>query len=523
MPSEGSPAVSRPSILRAVRRHLTVVIVFLIMGVVIGWLVAAAQPATYTSTARVLVNPTIGNPFAPAPTSVRQDELTSLETEAQVARSAEVLAAVTDEFPSMTLGEIQRGVEITVPANTQVLEMSYTAGDPTVAQDVTDAVAQAYLANRDRRATDINVERIARVEKQTLGVVEDLRAATVAAQKGNDAQRLFQSELATALRNELVSLRAQRSYLENSEGSAGTVISPASQATSAAGLAPVLMLVGASVAGLALGCLIAVALERLTGRVRSAPEVEAIGLPVLAAAPARGWRPGLSRTSAADNEEATIRRLRAKILALEDTPEIIAVAPAGIGKPDAAVSEAVAESFAKAGHRVVLVRTEGSSTPGSGLGVEERGLAEALLHERLSVLKMLQPSVEPLLCLLPWGFTHQSRELLTADRLRVVLAPLLDAGHLVVLQSPGIDSVEGEAVVGAADLGLVVVTARRTRVREVEQIAARVGTHSVALAAVVVRSLSWTARGRQATSEMQAGEARDEADTRDSATRAPRR
>ena len=47
----------------------------------------------------MLVNPSVGNPFAPTPASVRQDELTSLETEAQVARSAEVLGAVAAPEP----------------------------------------------------------------------------------------------------------------------------------------------------------------------------------------------------------------------------------------------------------------------------------------------------------------------------------------------------------------------------------------------------------------------------------------
>ena len=521
MQSEAPATVSRPTLLRAVRRHLVVVVVCLVSGLTAGWLLASDQQATYTSTARVLVNPTIGNPFAPAPTSVRQDELTSLETEAQVARSEEVVTVVTDQFPSLTQGEIERGLEITVPANTQILAMTYVADDPSVARQVTDALASAYLANRDRRAVELNKVRIDRVETQTLGVVEDLRAATVAAQKGSDAQRLFQSEMASALRNELVSLRAQRSYLENSEGPAGAVISPASKATTTSNLAPLAILVALALTGLALGLLIAVLVERLTGRVRTAHEVEAVGLPVLAAAPPRGWRPGVPRTSAAENVEATMRRLRAKILDLEDTPEIIAVAPAGTGKPDAAVSEAVAESFAKAGHRVVLVRTEGPPVTSSGLEVEERGLAEALLHERLSVLKMLQPSVEPLLCLLPWGFSHQSRELLTADRLRTVLNPLLEAGHLVVLQSPGMDSVEGEAVIGAADLGLVVVTAGRTRLRELEQISTRVSTHGAKLAALVVHARASTRRGRPAAFDLHPGHARDDADKR-AVTRAPR-
>ena len=521
MQPERPTTVSRPSMLRAVRRHLAIVIVCLVTGVAVGWLVAGAQPATYTSVAQVLVNPTVGNPFAPAPTSVRQDELTSLETEAQVARSAEVMTAVAAKFPPLTQADVARGVEIIVPPNTQILEISYTAGDPVVAQQVTDAIANGYLTNRERRATEVNDERIERVETQTLGVVEDLRNATAAAQQGTTAQRQFQAELAAARRNELVSLRAQRTYLENSEAPAGSVISPASPATDTDKLTALLMLAGGTLTGLALGCLVATLLERFAGRVRSATEVEAIGLPVIACVPHRGWRPWESRTRAVESREATIRRMRAAILGLEEPPEIIAVAPAGTGRPDVAVSESVAESFAKAGHRVVLVRTDGPAAT-SGLEVEEPGLAEALLHERLNVLEMLQPSVEPLLSLLPWGISTQSRELLAADRLRAVLAPLVEDGHLVILQSPGIDSAEGEAVVGAADLGLVVVTVARTRTRAVEQVTARVRTRGTALAALVVDSRSSTRRGLHPTSGPYHEPVRDGSIARDAGARVER-
>ncbi|WP_457205720.1 hypothetical protein, partial [Nocardioides sp. P5_C9_2] len=274
---------SRPSALRAARRHLIVVLWCVVNGAVIGWLVGAAQPVTYTSTAHVLINPAVGNPFAPTPETVRQDELTSLETEAQVARSAEVLTAVAKQNRPVTVADLEQGVAISVPPNTQVLEMSYSASGADVAQAIADGVANAYLDNRVRRSTEVNDTRIARVETQTEGVVDDLRAATVAAQSGTQAQRLFQSELATALRNELVSLRAQRSYLENSDAPPGSVISPASEPVRVGGLTPLLILLGGALAGLALGCLIAWLLERFAGRVRSASEVEEVGLPVLAA------------------------------------------------------------------------------------------------------------------------------------------------------------------------------------------------------------------------------------------------
>lgn len=496
--SDHSPARGRISTVHAVRHHLAVVIVCLALGGLAGFLYASSVEMTYTSTSRVLVNPSVGNPYAPTPASVRQDELTSLQTEAQVARSAEVLGTVADQSTGLTTRALEPGVQVTVPANTQILEISYSAADPVLAQQVADAVARAYLDNRERRFDQVNAGRIDRVETRTLSVVNDLRTATAAAQVGLPAKRLFQRELAEALRNELVSLRAQRTALENSESPAGTVIAPASSARSAGELTANLMPAGGGLAGLVLGCLLATLLERLTGAIRSAPEVEATGLPVVAAVPPPGWRARLFRRGDGEAARTSIRRLRATILDLEPRPDVIAVAPAGTGDSDVGVSEAMAESFAKAGHRVVLVRTDGQPVTG-GLGIEEQGLAQALLYERLNVLDLLQPSVEPLLCLLPdGGFTAQSRELLAADRLRAVLAPLVETGHLVVIQSPGIDSADGEAFVGAADLGLVVVTVGRTRQREVEQVAKQVGRKGPTLAALVIRSRGFTGRARRA-------------------------
>jgi succinoglycan biosynthesis transport protein ExoP len=485
MQPDQPPAAGRTSAFPGVRHHLAVVIACLALGAFGGWAYGESSPTTYTSSARVLVNPSVGNPFAPTPSSVRQDELTSLETEAQVARSTQVLRAVARQGTDLTTSQLERRVQVTVPPNTQILEISYSAADPVVARQVANAVANAYLDNRARRFEEVNAARIKRVETQTLSVVSNLRAASAASQVGSPAERSFQSELADALRNELVSLRAQRSALENSESPAGAVISPATTPATPAALTKLVMPVGGALLGLALGCLLAVLLERLRGVVRSRSEVEATGLPVAAAVPPPSRRARLLGRADGDVLDTTIRRLRATILDLDPRPNVIAVAPAGPGESRAGVSEAVAESFAKAGHRVVLVRTDGHRTT-DGLGIAEPGLAQALLHERLNVLDLLQPSVEPLLCLLPaGGFTSQSRELLVADRLRAVLAPLVETGHLVIVQSPGIDSAEGEAIVGASDLGLVVVTLGRTRPHEVEQ-TTQVRTRGATLAALVV-------------------------------------
>lgn len=471
---------------RAVRHHLVLVTLGVMLGAVGGVLYAASVPASYISTARVLVNPSVGNPFVPTPMAVRQDELTSLETEAQVARSTEVLGPVAAaQSPVMTTTALERGLQVTVPPNTQILAISYSAADPKTAQRITGSVARVYLDNRARRFDEVTAERIDQVQTQIDGVVADLRDATAAALTGSTAVRSFQAQLATALRNDLVSLRAQRTALQTSETPAGSIISPATTPESARNLMALVPPVGGAAAGLAVAILLAILLERSRGVLRSASEVEEAGLAVVAAVPAGGRPAAMLHRGAPQDFDGTVRRLRAAILDLDPRPDTITIAPAGSGDSDAEISEAVAESFARAGHRVVLVRTDAHPN-GGGLTVEE-GLAQALLYERLNVLELLLPSVEPLLCVLPGGFTPQSREFLSAERMRAVLSPLVEAGNLVVIQSPGLDTVEGEAMMGAADLGVVVVTVGRTRRSAVESVTQRMRSTWAPSAALVVR------------------------------------
>ncbi|WP_182523405.1 Wzz/FepE/Etk N-terminal domain-containing protein [Nocardioides dongkuii] len=493
MSPDHAPTRGPVSTFRAAQRHILVVTLLVVLGGLGGWLYAASLPTTWTSTARVLVNPVAGNPFVPSPTAVRQDEQISLETEAQVARSAEVLGVVAASDPSLTLQALERRVQVVVPPNTQVLEVTFTSGSAAEAQLVADAVAEAYLQNRTRRADEVTSSRVEEVSTQTMTVLTDLRAAAGAAQQGTTAERRFQSELATALRNQLVSLRAQRTALETQEASAGSVIGPAGPAQRPANLLAAGAPVGGALLGLVLGCLLAVLLERFRGVVRSPDEVEELGVPVLCAAPPRSRRPGVLARDDKDETERSVRRLRGALLALDPRPDAVAVVPAGPHDPGAPVAEALAESLALAGHRVVLVRPRAEQAAGD-LVVQD-GLAQLLLHERLNVLELLQPTAEPLLCVLPAGKqTHRSRELLTADRLRAVVTALAEAGNLVVVDCPEPGTPEGQAVLAATDLGLVVVSVGRTRRSVVEHLTATAPPSSAPLAAVLVDR---TAAGRR--------------------------
>ena len=479
------PAVlSSTSLLRAMRNQIAVVAVGLVLGTVAGFVLASLSQATYMSTTRVLVNPAIGNPYSPTPASVRQDELTSLETEAQMVRSDEVLATVVGDDSTMTIEGVASRIQVVVPPNTQILEISYIDSEPGTAANVVDAIAAAYLANRHARFQDVQDERIARVEKQTARAVADLRAATAAAQIGTPAQRAFNAELASALRNELVSLRSQRSALENSESPAGAIVSPASEPKNAAALTALLLPIGGACVGLVLGCVAAFFIERSRGVIRNSGDSEAAGLPVITSAPARHLL-AKGQESRAEAVDTTVRRLRAAILELNPRPKIITVGPADSVTSSADVAEAVAHSFARAGHPVVLLRHE-IDTDQATTG-DERGLAHALFYESLNVRELLRPSAEPLLSVLvEGGFTAESREFLTADRLRLALKPLTDEGHIVVIEAPAADNTDRDAYLGAADLDVLVLIAAQTRRRDIERMVRVAARHGDDLRALLL-------------------------------------
>lgn len=480
-----SPAPPRGVLSRSLRHHAALVGVLLVIGAGAGWAYSSNLPVAWTSTTRVLINPSVGNPFSATPSSVRQDELTSLETEAQMVRSSEVLDDVVAQSTGLT-ASLASHLQVTIPPSTQILQISYTAQDPVLARQVAEVVATSYLDNRASRFEQVKDDRVARLESQTARVVDDLRDATTAAQRGTQAQRAFNSELANALRNELVNLRSQRTTLENLTSPAGAVISPASRAVGPSLVTGLVWPVGGGVAGALLGMLIALLLERVRGVVRSAAEAREAGLAVVAAATPSPWRLRKDESARRDAVDSAVRRLRANIMDMPDRPEIISIAGTTNDSTGADAAEALAGSFTRAGHRVVLVRPDRHSVI-DDVAVDEKGLAQLLLHERLDVHDLLRPSLDPLLTILDGGSSSsQSHELLTVDRVRSVLRPLVEEGHLVVIQVPEPDSVEGEALMRAADLGIIVVATSQTRRRTLDLAVANAHASPAQVVGVVV-------------------------------------
>lgn len=116
-------------------RWIAAVVLLVVLGAAfVSW----SRTPTYRSSADVLVQPRLyAAGVAP--------QVPDMGTEMAVATSAAVLmiAAHRLDVPVSTL---RNGASVSVPLNTHVLHISYTANDPVVAQSRAQAIAEAYVA-----------------------------------------------------------------------------------------------------------------------------------------------------------------------------------------------------------------------------------------------------------------------------------------------------------------------------------------------------------------------------------------
>ncbi|WP_406311964.1 Wzz/FepE/Etk N-terminal domain-containing protein [Streptosporangium sp. NBC_01639] len=129
------------------RRRWPTLLVFLLAGSAGGAALFGLTPPAYTASAQVLVAAT-GLPEQTNQVTSRQREALNLDTEVQIAQSATVAKKV-----KAALKRTPGPVEVSVPPNTSILQISYTAADPHAAATGADAYAQAYLDNRRESAT----------------------------------------------------------------------------------------------------------------------------------------------------------------------------------------------------------------------------------------------------------------------------------------------------------------------------------------------------------------------------------
>lgn len=477
----------------ALRRHPLLIVGCAVVMALIVAVLTSGQPTTYTSSAKVLIRPTIGNPFAPDTGSSGQQVTIAVETESQVVNSAPVAALAKAKLKEPWVAGSPT-VTATVPPNTQVIQIAFTAATAEQARDGAQVVAQSYLNYRSAQSASTQKARRDILTKQAAAVQASLTAASKAASAANASPEAAQQVQLFA--NQLVSIQTSISTLESSGADPGNIVSAAVLPAQADGLSPALLAASGGLIGLVGGVILAIWRERRDKRLRAKTDTAVGSVPVLAhvkAGPdsvdgAAGGPTSAGRRSSdhqgADGPRAAFQRLATATLTSTTAPASLAVSAVSQGAEAGYVAVNLARALQRAGYSVAVVNAESNSWIESEFSIESApGLGEALSTP--TSVKTLLVDVDGLK-ILPAGQTLRDAEaLLFSERFADVLQELKRESDYVLVSAPHADVPAGMGIGVAADSMILVGVDRRTTAGEVEAASIRAERLGVTLMGLV--------------------------------------
>lgn len=472
----------------ALRRHILLILGCTVVVAVALVAVAQGRATTYTSTANVLVRPTLGNPFAPDTGSSGQQVTIAMETESQVAQSAPV-AAIANKTLKTPFVPGSGTVVATVPPNTQVVSVSFTAPSAAAAKAGAQTVAQSFLDYRTSQTSDTQKSRMDTLTKQADAVRKSLDTASAQAAKTDAPPQAAQQVQLYA--NQLVTIQNSISTLESGGANPGSIISPATLPTNPSGISPLLLGLGGALFGFALGLLIAIWLERRDKAVRSGTDTSVGPVPVLAYD--AGERAGLwarlgGRAGGTGGDAAGTRalaqRLRSAVLAKSPAPAAVVVAGVTEDVSAAEVAVDLGLALSEAGHEVVVIDTDPRRGVERVLGVEAKeGLSDVLLGSEVTKHLMQTQGLR----VLPAGQDLLDNEaLLFSDRFSNVLSDMRAKVDYVIVSSAPAIGPTGVGMSVATDTTVLVAADGVTSAVDIEGVAARADRLGIRLLGLVV-------------------------------------
>jgi uncharacterized protein involved in exopolysaccharide biosynthesis len=241
------------------RRRWLIVLLLLAAGVGCGVASLLVIRPVYTASAQVLVSAT-GLQEQTNQVTNRQRESLNLDTEAQVVQSA-----VVAKKAGKTLRSTPGPVEASVPPNTSVLQISYTAADPTAAAAGANAYARAYLAYRSESSTQVLTIQLKALLAKLKQFDESLVAvvATLPKLQKGTAERTLALQRQSVLSRQSYNLTVRYDAIRTITVTPGSVISDAVAPPAPSAPSPPLHLGSGLMAGLLSGVGVAWLRDRL--------------------------------------------------------------------------------------------------------------------------------------------------------------------------------------------------------------------------------------------------------------------
>ncbi|XRQ11697.1 hypothetical protein ACN3XK_12660 [Actinomadura welshii] len=453
-------------LLSLVRRYMAALIVLGVLGAGAGIALEIAVPPPYQATATVLVSPLEGNPYSP---EGRGDDLVNLQTEAQLVATDGVGKIVQKKLGREPEGE----VEVTVPPNTQVLNLTYTTNSSTNARTGAQAFADAYLEYRTQRAQGVVNNQLKKLEAQAAKVERQLAQTNREMATSTGSKRATLQQRVTAYTNQLGVIDEQSNDIASTPLDPGQVITPADAPAGPGIIRKALYGFGGLMLGLLGGFVIMLLRERLNQRLRNAEAVEGLGVRALSTIPAGGPSgDSLALVSAPKSPAGeAYRRLRAAVVATApQTPVALLVASATPGGSARLASANLAVSLAFAGAKTIMIdaTTEDADMTGLFGARPGKGLSDTLLSGTDPATLLIHTDSQ--LRLLPRGpRAVEAAHRFSGPRMRETVKVLRRRSEYLVVNAASLHDADAQALCTFMDAVVLVVNQGVTTRQELHQ------------------------------------------------------
>lgn len=332
--------------------------VCVVLGAAAGLAATALMPKKYTATASVLVSAT-GVDETAQTANGRTSGVINLDTEAQLVRSADVVTRAQkrqEQVPDGPTRQVVENVSVTVPANTTVLNIAFTADTAEVAQVSANAFAHAYLADREATAEASLNKQIRDSENSVESLTTKLKdlAQAEASLPKNSRQRSFNDAQRSLLTSQISTINQRLIALRSTQITPGRILTAAPLPSSPSSPSRILNLASGIAVGLVLGLL--VAWLRITHRrsVRRRNDLDqSVDVPTVAEIRAlEANSPVAVHSQAAE----VYRRLSVLTMAAIKGSGTVVISTAGSSRSDSTVAVNLAAALTAGGTSVCLLR-----------------------------------------------------------------------------------------------------------------------------------------------------------------------
>ena len=476
-PSEGTVDL-RGFLDAIVRRKLLVLGVAVLVTALVA-LYSYSRTPMYTSTAEVLIRPTLANPLE----SIPLDRI-SLQTEIRIATSAAVAEAARVRMDLQDgANPLLKNVAVTAPQDTQILEFAYSNPAAREAQRGAQALAEAYLGFKSDQAIESIAQHSATLQTSIDKLDREIRAMSREIARALEGSPEWEDLVhqRNAMETTRLAVQNQLATISTLSIDAGQVIQPAELPTSPSYPDHRLDLLLGVLLGLLLGAATAWVSERRRDRVESQTSLEAIlEAPVLGVIPR--MPPDHKRTIqpiTVDEPKSlaaeAFRTLRTNLLAVSARPPIktLLVTSAWTGEGKSTVAANIATALAQLRREVILISADLRFPRVHGFfGCEnDRGLGQVLMGE-VTLEEALCESPVPQLRVLPSGPVDgiaEPVELVQSDRMLDVIARCAENAFVIIDGSPILTVADSLVIATMVDAVLFVADAQNGRRASIAQ------------------------------------------------------